>query len=124
MSTARQPDTLERVAQARAEAERSLAALRPRREAWGRRLQALPWWALLLGGFVGGALAGRVVGRARPRRDTLGLLAALSPLARVAMDGVARILAASITVPAPAPPAEADATAPAAQASEAARARD
>lgn len=124
MSTAHKPDTLKRVAQARAEAERSLAALRLRREAWGRRLQALPWWAVLLGGFVGGALAGRVVGRARPRRDTLGLLAALGPLARVALEGVGRFLAASMPAPAPAPPAGPDAKAPAAQASEATRARD
>lgn len=124
MSTARKPDSLARVAQARAEAERSLAALRLQREAWGRRLQALPWWAVLLGGFVGGALAGRVVGRARPRRDTLGLLAALGPLARVAMEGVARFLAASMPVPAPAPPKGPDATAPAAQASESTHARD
>lgn len=121
MSTARKPDSLARVAQARAEAERSLAALRLQREAWGRRLQALPWWAVLLGGFVGGALAGRVVGRAQPRRDTLGLLAALGPLGRVALEGVARFLAASMPVPAPAPPAGPDA---AAQASAADRAPD
>ncbi|HRA37630.1 MAG TPA: hypothetical protein PLC02_08050 [Pseudomonadota bacterium] len=122
MSTARKPDSLARVAQARAEAERSLAALRLQREAWGRRLQALPWWAVLLGGFVGGALAGRIVGRARPRRDTLGLLAALGPLGRVALEGVARFLAASM--PAPAPPAGPRATAPAAPASAADRAPD
>jgi hypothetical protein len=119
MSTPRKPDTLVRVAQARAEAERSLAALRPRREAWGRRLQSLPSWALLLGGFVGGALAGRVLGRARPRRAALDLVTALGPLWRLVLEGAARIYAAS-PPPVPARPAGPD---PVAQSDEAAAKR-
>ena len=51
MSAPRRPDALARVAQARADAEHSLEVLRARRERWGERLQRLPWWGVLLGGF-------------------------------------------------------------------------
>jgi hypothetical protein len=117
MSTPRKPDTRARVEQARAAAELSLVALRARRAAWDQRLQAMPYWALLLGGFVGGALAGRVLGRVRPRRAALELVTALGPLWRLMLEGAARIYAPSTSARPPAPDA-------AAQGDEAARARD
>lgn len=104
MSAPRRQDARARVAQARADADRSLLALRARRDQWSERLREAPYWALLLGGFAAGALAGRVVGRVRPRRETLSVLSALGPLWRHAFE----LLQAHWAAPAAAtpPPAE------------------
>lgn len=113
MSAPRRPDALARVAQARADAEHSLEVLRARRERWGERLQRLPWWGVLLGGFAAGAVAGRVFGRVLPRRETLRLLATLRPLWQRAASAIPAYWMQATAAPAraPDPPSNAGASA-------------
>lgn len=103
MSAPPRPDALARVAQARAAAEQSLEEFRTRRERWGERLQRVPWWGVLLGGFAAGAVAGRVFGRVLPRRETLRWMTTLQPLWQRGAAAIAAYWAQAATAPAPVP---------------------
>ena len=109
MSVPRRPDALARVAQARAAAQHSLEIFRGRRERLGERLQRLPWWGVLMGGFAIGAVAGRVFAKIGPRRETMGLLAALGPLWRRAAAAIPAYWMQATAAPesAPEPPSNA-----------------
>lgn len=88
-------NALARVALARAAADRSLADWSARQAMWRTGLLRVPFWGLLLAGFVGGAVAGRVLGRVPPRGDALRLVTAAGLLWRTVIDAVASRYAAS-----------------------------
>lgn len=112
MSAPPRPDALARVAQARAAAEQSLEEFRTRRERWGERLQRVPWWGVLLGGFAAGAVAGRVFGRVLPRRETLRWMTTLQPLWQRGAAAVAAYWAQAAAAPAPVPDPASNASGP------------
>jgi len=112
MSAPPRPDALARVAQARAAAEQSLEEFRTRRERWGERLQRVPWWGVLLGGFAAGALAGRVFGRVLPRRETLRWMTTLQPLWQRGAAAIAAYWAQAAAAPAPVPDPASNASGP------------
>lgn len=96
-------DALARVAQARAAADRSLAAWHAQRVAWHAAIQRVPPWAVVLSGFVAGALAGRILGRTRPQRATVRLFTVLAPWARLALEALVPREAPRGAAPAPEP---------------------
>ena len=112
MSASRRADALTRVAQARADAQHSLEEFRTRRERWGERLQRMPWWGVLLGGFAAGAVAGRVFGRVLPRRETLRWMTTLQPLWQRGAAAVAAYWAQAAAAPAPVPDPASNASGP------------